>query len=98
MKILTALLLVAAVAFGLMLLAPVVGLLLAIAVPFAALVIWFLPILIILCSDRTSGGEKLAWIIAIVFFSWFAWIFYALLAPLKARDERRYADYRPYRY
>lgn len=46
-------------------------------------IIWFLPILIILGSDKTSGSEKLAWILAVVFISWFAWIFYLLLAPLK---------------
>ena len=40
--------------------------------------------LIIACSDKTTGGEKLAWILAIIFLSWFAWIFYFLLAPLKA--------------
>lgn len=45
--------------------------------------LWILPILIIAMSNRTSGGEKLAWILAVIFISWFAWIFYALLAPLK---------------
>lgn len=45
--------------------------------------IWILPILIIALSNRTSGSEKLAWILAVIFISWFAWIFYMLLAPLK---------------
>ncbi|MCP5358444.1 MAG: hypothetical protein H7A06_09915 [Pseudomonadales bacterium] len=52
--------------------------------------IWFLPILLILGSDVTSGGEKAAWILAIIFLSWFAWVFYLLLAPLKPRRYYRY--------
>lgn len=52
--------------------------------------LWLLPILIIAASDRTTGGEKVAWILAIVFLSWFAWIFYFLLAPLKPKQRDRY--------
>lgn len=47
--------------------------------------IWLLPILIIMFSRKTSGGEKLAWILAVIFISWFAWIFYLLLAPIKKK-------------
>ena len=46
-------------------------------------VIWLLPILLIGLSDRTGGREKFAWILAVIFVSWFAWIFYLLLAPLR---------------
>jgi hypothetical protein len=46
---------------------------------------WLLPILMIISSDKTSGTEKLAWVLAVVFISWFAWIFYLLLAPIKNR-------------
>lgn len=54
--------------------------------------IWLLPILMIADSEVTSGGEKAAWILAIIFLSWFAWIFYFLLAPVKpgSRHERFY--------
>jgi len=45
--------------------------------------IWLIPVIIIAVSSKTSGGEKLAWLIAVIFVSWFAWIFYFLLAPLK---------------
>jgi Mn2+/Fe2+ NRAMP family transporter len=48
--------------------------------------LWLLPILSILSSRKTSGNEKLAWILAVLFISWFAWIFYLLLAPLKSKD------------
>lgn len=46
------------------------------------LFIWFLPILLIIRSKKTNGAEKLFWLLAVVFVSWFAWILYALLAPL----------------
>jgi hypothetical protein len=45
--------------------------------------LYLLPILIILFSNKTSGTEKLAWVLAVIFISWFAWIFYLLLAPIK---------------
>ncbi|HAJ99233.1 MAG TPA: hypothetical protein DCM62_04335 [Bacteroidales bacterium] len=48
---------------------------------------WLLPILIILGSRKTTGREKFAWILAVVFISWFAWIFYLLLAPLKKKKS-----------
>jgi hypothetical protein len=48
--------------------------------------IWLFPILVILSSEETSGTEKLAWILAVIFISWFAWIFYMLLAPVKKKD------------
>ena len=49
------------------------------------LIIWLLPIVLILKSDKTSGGEKLFWLLAVLFVSWFAWILYALLAPIGAK-------------
>jgi len=57
-------------------------------------IIWLLPILIIADSDKTTGPEKAAWILAIIFLSWFAWIFYFLLAPLNPRERVRYRRYR----
>lgn len=48
-------------------------------------ILWILPIWLILRSRRTSGREKFAWVLAILFISWFAWIFYLLLAPVKKK-------------
>lgn len=48
--------------------------------------LWFLPILLMVQSKKTSSREKVAWILAMLFISWFAWIFYLLLAPLKRAD------------
>jgi hypothetical protein len=52
-------------------------------------IIWFLPILLILRSDKTSGAEKLFWLLTVCFVSWFAWLAYLLLAPLGGRQESR---------
>ena len=52
--------------------------------------IWLLPILIIAGSDKTTRGEKFCWILAIIFLSWFAWIFYFFLAPLKTVERDYY--------
>lgn len=46
------------------------------------LLMYLAPILVIMFSKKTAGKEKIAWILAVIFISWFAWIFYALLAPL----------------
>ena len=53
-------------------------------------IVWLLPIILIAGSDRTSGAEKVAWILAVIFITWFAWIFYMLLAPLKPKDRYHY--------
>jgi len=102
MKLLVAVLIVLAIPFALAGLIPVLSIGIAFVAVFGCFLIWLLPILIILTSDRTTGAEKLAWILAIVFLSWFAWVFYALLAPIRTpRYERRrhyYRDYGDYRY
>ena len=51
------------------------------------LIIWLLPIILIAKSNRTQGGEKAAWILAIIFVSWLAWVFYLLLAPLTPTSD-----------
>ncbi|WP_418930361.1 PLDc N-terminal domain-containing protein [Gilvimarinus xylanilyticus] len=48
-----------------------------------SLILWIIPISMIASSDRASRDERLAWILAVIFISWFAWIFYLLLAPVK---------------
>ena len=45
--------------------------------------VWLLPILIIIRSNKTAGSEKFAWILIVLFISWFAWILYMLFAPFK---------------
>ena len=52
------------------------------------LLIWFLPLALILRSDKTSGMEKIAWVLLLLFFSWFSWILYLLLAPLGEKQTQ----------
>jgi hypothetical protein len=37
-----------------------------------ALLIWLLPIVLILKSDKTNGTEKPFWLVAVLFVSWLA--------------------------
>ena len=55
--------------------------------------IWIYPIYRIAVSDRTTGGEKVAWLILIVCVFWFAWIFYLMLAPLRQKEQTGYAHH-----
>lgn len=71
---------------------PLVSLGFAIVCAVAVFAIWLLPIWIIATSDKTTGFEKIAWLLAIICLSWFAWIFYFFLAPLKPKN-RYYYDY-----
>jgi hypothetical protein len=48
--------------------------------------LYLLPIVLILFSSKTSGGEKLLWLVGIFFFSWFTWIAYMLVAPISNRS------------
>jgi len=43
---------------------------------------WLIPVAIIALSNKTQGVEKFCWLIAVLFVSWFAWIFYFLFAPV----------------
>lgn len=93
MNVLAALFLLVLLGVGLIVLAPVLAFGLAIAIPLVCILLWLLPILLIANSDETTGTEKLAWILAIIFLSWFAWIFYFLLAPIKTPPHRRHYRY-----
>ena len=111
MKLLSALFTIALVAVALAIFGPVLAAGVGLAFVVGCGFLWFLPFILILFSDRASGGEKFAWILLMIFFSWFAWIFYFLLAPISRRHERverhhyrrseRYSRYldedRPYR-
>lgn len=90
MNVVATLLILALICGGVVLLIPVLTIGMAAVVVFGCFVLWLLPILIIADSDKTTGGEKLAWILAIIFLSWFAWIFYFLLAPIKSRERYYY--------
>ena len=67
-----------------------IGSLFALVAMIFCVLIWLLPIFFIASSDRTGGKEKLAWILAVIFITWFAWVFYLLLAPLNSRQSYDY--------
>ena len=68
----------------------IIGSLFAVLIFFGCLFAWLLPIFFIATSDKTYGKEKLAWILAVIFITWFAWIFYWLLAPISRRESHGY--------
>ena len=93
MRALSNLLVIFLVIVALLAVLPLVSLGLALIGGLLALLIWVLPIWIIATSDKTMGFEKCAWILAMLCLSWFAWIFYFFLAPLKPRQSSRYDYY-----
>ena len=98
MRVLFALFILILIGFGAVALVPFLTAGLALAAVFGCIFIWFLPFLIILTSDKTTGGEKLAWVLAMIFLSWFAWVFYFLLAPVKEKPyDYEYRSYRRHR-
>lgn len=94
MNIFGTLLILLCIGLGLTLALPILTFGVVMVVLFGCFFIWLLPILMIANSDKVTGGEKVAWILAIIFLSWFAWIFYFLIAPVKAKPEVR--EYRYY--
>jgi hypothetical protein len=52
-------------------------------------ILWWLPVILILRSDKTSGVEKLIWVLLIIFFSWFSWIAYLIVAPVADKLDGR---------
>ena len=47
------------------------------------LLIWLTPLVLIGRSDKVVPKEKAAWLVATIFISWFSWILFMLLAPIK---------------
>ena len=98
MNFISALFTVLLVFAAIVLLGPVLAAGAGLALVLGCAFLWFLPFILILFSDRASGGEKLAWILLMIFFSWFAWIFYFLLAPVSRRHAPRDRHYYRDRY
>lgn len=90
MKVLSQLFLIVLVILGILALIPLISFGFAILCAVVVFAIWILPIWIIATSEKTTGFEKIAWILAILCLSWFAWVFYFFLAPLKPKDRFYY--------
>lgn len=50
-------------------------------------IVWLTPFILVLKSNKTTDREKLAWILTILFVSWFAWVIYMLIAPIKPKVD-----------
>lgn len=86
MKALSTLGLLALTLIGLIIAIPLLSVAFSVFGALLIFLLWVAPFWIIATSDHTTGFEKIAWLIAMVFLSWFAWVFYFFLAPLKPRD------------
>lgn len=84
MNVLGALLTLVAVVVGAIVLIPILG----VAVALGGMLIWLLPIVLIAVSDKVGPAEKILWILAIIFLSWFAWILYFFFAPVFDKPQR----------
>ncbi|MBL4890640.1 MAG: hypothetical protein JKX91_02210 [Rhizobiaceae bacterium] len=89
MKLLSNFLVIVLVIIGVVAILPLLSFGFALLGGVVVLAIWVLPVWIIATSDKTTGYEKIAWLLAMFCLSWFAWIFYFFLAPIKPR-ERQY--------
>ena len=78
------------VILGMLALIPLISLGVTVLGTVMAIAIWVLPIWIIASSEKTTGFEKIAWLLAMVCLSWFAWVFYFFLAPIKPRHRYYY--------
>lgn len=97
MRALGSLLVIFLVILGVVALIPLISFGFGLVTCVALFAIWLVPFWIIATSDKTTGFEKIAWLLAMICLSWFAWVFYFFLAPLKPRRRDRY-DYYNYRY
>ncbi|MGR5231742.1 hypothetical protein [Vibrio rotiferianus] len=49
---------------------------------------WLTPFVLVIKSNKTSGREKLGWIVAMLFISWLSWVVYMFVAPIRQADSR----------
>ena len=87
-NVLGTLLTVLAIVVGAVVLIPILGVVVGLVAALGGVLLWLLPIVLIAASDKVGTAEKILWILAIVFLSWFAWIFYFFFAPVFDRPQR----------
>ncbi len=92
MKILSQFLVIILVILGVLALIPVLTFGMTLLGVVAIFAIWVLPIWIIATSEKTTGFEKIAWILVMFCLSWFAWVFYFFLAPIKPKHRYYYYE------
>jgi uncharacterized protein with PQ loop repeat len=52
-------------------------------------IIWWLPVILILRSDTTSGVELLVSVLLIFLLTWFSWVLYLIVAPVADKPAGR---------
>jgi hypothetical protein len=87
-NVLGTLITVLAIVVGAVVLIPILGVVFGLVVALGGVLLWLLPIVLIAASDKVGGAEKILWILAIIFLSWFAWILYFFFAPVFDRPQR----------
>ncbi len=50
-------------------------------------VVWGIPLGFIISDPIISTKERIIWIFAVIFVSWFAWLLYFLVAPVLPREN-----------
>jgi hypothetical protein len=88
-NVLGTLITVLAVVVGAVVLIPILGVVFGLVVAIGGVLLWLLPIVLIAASDKVGTADKILWILAIIFLSWFAWILYFFFAPVFDRPHRR---------
>lgn len=88
MKALGTVVTVLVIIIGALVLIPILGVMFGLLVTLGGVLLWLLPIVLIAVSDRVGTAEKILWILAIIFLSWFAWIFYFFFAPVFDKPRR----------
>ncbi|CAH1544160.1 hypothetical protein DA096_22795 [Vibrio rotiferianus] len=51
-------------------------------------IVWLTPFVLVIKSNKTSGREKLGWIVAMLFISWLSWVIYMFVAPIRQDASR----------
>jgi hypothetical protein len=87
-NVLGTLITVLAIVVGAVVLIPILGVAFGLIVALGGVLLWLLPIVLIAASDKVGTAEKVLWILAIIFLSWFAWILYFFFAPVFDRPQR----------
>ncbi len=85
MKVLSTFVTIILLLLAVVLLLPVISIGLSLIGVLVVVAIWVTPMWIIATSEKTTGMEKIAWLLAMICLSWFAWVFYFLIAPIKPK-------------
>lgn len=50
-------------------------------------IVWLFALVAIVRSPKTSGAEKIAWVVVTLFLSWIGFILYLIFAPLRSEKS-----------